>query len=162
MIALARFAYISYYLTRTSEDKYSDLYWALSGGGGGNDALDPSLTIKAHVSGPVAGAALSFANTNSDLYWEVIGAFQRQLLTWNQIFGLASSFGFDNSAFRLNMAALPGATEAEMDVFPFLQRLDTLHINTTYIADVQDTFHGHFEKYGFPDKVYRINSRLGG
>ncbi|KAJ5811086.1 FAD-binding domain-containing protein [Penicillium robsamsonii] len=147
-----------------SKTKNSDLYWALSGGGGGNYALVLSLTIKAHVDGPVAGAALSFANTNSDSYWDAIGAFQRQILTWNQIPGLALSFGFDNTAFQLNMATWPGATKAEIDrtLSPFLQRLDTLHINATYIADVQDTFHGHFEEYGFPDEIYQTNSSLGG
>ncbi len=52
-----------------SPTQNSDLYWALSGGGAGDYAVVFSLTTKAHVDGPTAGAWLSFTNTNADTYW---------------------------------------------------------------------------------------------
>lgn len=146
-----------------SQSQNQDLYWALSGGGSGY-VLVLSLTIKAHADGPVAGAALSFPNTNPDSYWAAIEAFQSQVISLNQIPDLALSFGFDNSSFQLNMATWPDATKSDIEnaLQPFLQRLNKLGINATQAADVQNTFYAHFNKYAFPDEVYQTNSTLGG
>ena len=44
-----------------SRTENSDLYWALSGGGGGNYGIVVSMTVKTYPDAPVAGAGLQFA-----------------------------------------------------------------------------------------------------
>ncbi|ROW06279.1 hypothetical protein VPNG_08072 [Cytospora leucostoma] len=59
-------------------DQNSDLYWALSGGGGGTYGAVLSLTIQLHQNAPTAGATLSFTEP-SDKFWPVLNVFLRNL-----------------------------------------------------------------------------------
>ncbi|KAJ4287123.1 hypothetical protein N0V88_007745 [Collariella sp. IMI 366227] len=59
------------YLIATPE-KHSDLYWALSGGGGGTYSIVLSATVKAYPDGPVAGGSLVINNTNDTAFWEAV------------------------------------------------------------------------------------------
>ncbi|CAM1503621.1 Fc.00g012120.m01.CDS01 [Cosmosporella sp. VM-42] len=45
-------------IVKASSRQNSDLYWAMSGGGGGNYAIVTSLTVRAHNVGKIGGAAL--------------------------------------------------------------------------------------------------------
>jgi len=58
-----------------------DLYWALSGGSGGTYGVVLSMTTKPHPEGPIAGASLSFANTDvgNETYWKAVGLWFRFL-----------------------------------------------------------------------------------
>ncbi|KAI0394339.1 FAD binding domain protein [Xylariaceae sp. FL0594] len=49
----------------------SDLYWALSGGGGGTYGVVLSMTVKLHKNQPTGGATLSFTE-QSDTYWDMV------------------------------------------------------------------------------------------
>ena len=53
----------------------SELYWALSGGGGGTYGVVLSMTTTLHPEGPVAGPSLSFASPNvgNETYWMLKG-----------------------------------------------------------------------------------------
>ncbi|MCJ1395132.1 hypothetical protein MMC18_008013 [Xylographa bjoerkii] len=59
----------------------SDLYWALSGGGGGTFAVVLSMTARIHPDGIVGGTILSFNDSvfGNDAYWEAVGAFHALL-----------------------------------------------------------------------------------
>ena len=61
----------------------SDLYWALSGGGGGTYAVVVSLKVKAHLDGPVGGAQLQFypIDVPQEAYWDAISVFHEGLAT---------------------------------------------------------------------------------
>ena len=148
-----------------SPTQNSDMYWALSGAGAGNYAVVLSLTTKAHVDGPTAGASLSFANTDAGTYWTAVGAFQRQILVLNTIPGFATSWGFDNQGFDLNVATLPGGSQSDMAAAwePFLQELKNLNVSlTSYNTTEHTSFYDHYEYYQFPPEIYETNNSLGG
>ena len=120
-----------------------------------------SLTTKAHVDGPTAGASLSFANTNADSYWAA-GAFQTHFLVLNAIPGFATSWGFDNEGFDLNVATLTCGTQSDMKAAfaPFLQELEKLNVSlTSYNTTEKSNFYDHYEYYTFPPEIYEIESR---
>ncbi|KAK8067554.1 FAD-binding domain-containing protein [Apiospora saccharicola] len=148
-----------------SPTQNSDLYWALSGGGGGNYALVLSATVKAHPDGQTAGAALAFANTDPETYWKAVGEFQKHLLYLNTIPGLATSWGFDNRTFSLDSATLTGGTKERISSLldPFVQKLKQLNM-TLLRNDATDhsRFYDQYTKYGFPPEVYSTNNTIGG
>ena len=148
-----------------SATQNSDLYWALSGGGAGNYAIVLSVTSKAHADGPTAGASLSFANTNVDTYWAAVGAFQKRLVELNAIPGFAASWGFNNQAFDLNVATLPGGVQSDMKTAlePFVQDLKKLNVSLiSYNTTEHKDFYDHYEYYKFPPEIYATNNSLGG
>ena len=62
-----------------SPTQNSDLYWALSGGGGGTYGIVYSMTAKAHPDLPVSGANLSFtsADNGADRFWDAIAVYHK-------------------------------------------------------------------------------------
>ncbi|KAI1504776.1 FAD-binding domain-containing protein [Biscogniauxia marginata] len=148
-----------------SPTENSDLYWALSGGGAGNYAVVLSLTTKAHIDGPTAGASLAFANTDPTTYWAGVAAFQTHLLALDEIPGFSTSWGFDNRAFSLDMATLPGGTQPDIEAAlnPFIQDLENIGVPLlSYNTTVHQNFYNHFQQYTFPPEVYATNSTIGG
>ncbi|PQE23176.1 FAD binding domain-containing protein [Rutstroemia sp. NJR-2017a BVV2] len=55
-------------LLTATPSQHSDLYWALSGGGGGTYGVVLSMTVKLHRNMPTAGATLSLVEP-SEKYW---------------------------------------------------------------------------------------------
>ncbi|KAJ0348858.1 hypothetical protein COL154_013699 [Colletotrichum chrysophilum] len=68
-------------LVTASRTENQDLYWALSGGGGGNYGVVTSITVKAHPDAPVAGAkfAVTVDTNNTALLYSVIDVFHAAL-----------------------------------------------------------------------------------
>lgn len=64
-------------LTATPEQN-SDLYWALTGGGGGTYGVVLSMTVKLHQNMPTVGATLSFTDS-TDKYWDAVQTFMMNL-----------------------------------------------------------------------------------
>lgn len=66
-----------------SPTQNADLYWALSGGGGGTYGVVLSMTARVYPDGPVAGGSLVFdlqgAGGNETLFWEAVKLWQHQL-----------------------------------------------------------------------------------
>lgn len=60
----------------------ADLYWALSGGGGGTYAIVLSVTVKVYPERRTTTATLSFtrAGVSGDVFWAVVGEFITSLL----------------------------------------------------------------------------------
>ena len=65
------------HLLATPDDD-ADLYWALSGGGGGTYAVVLSMTVKLYPDGPIASGSLSFKNTNDTSYWAAVSLWFQQ------------------------------------------------------------------------------------
>lgn len=82
--------------------KNTDLYWALSGGGGGTYGLVLSLTAKAHPDVPTAGANLTFTSTNvdKDIYYDAIQTFLSSLPASADA-GVMSVFYFTSESFMI-------------------------------------------------------------
>lgn len=58
-----------------------DLYWALSGGGGGNYGVVYSLTVQAHPDAYIGGAIIDISSTgiSNDTYYTAVEAFLSEL-----------------------------------------------------------------------------------
>ena len=64
-----------------SPSRNADLYWALSGGGGGTYGAVISLTVKAHPDLRTSAANLTFssAGVSEDTFWNVVQTFHESL-----------------------------------------------------------------------------------
>ena len=135
------------HLTATPTNENADLYWALSGGGGGNYAVVLSIVVKAHADGPVAGANFTFLNTNPDNFWTAVLAWLKHLPVLDNIPGFKTVGTFTNDFFALDFATLPDATTADLStaLAPFLQQLQALNIS--FIQNVTTTVHPSFVEH---------------
>ncbi|KAI0197065.1 putative isoamyl alcohol oxidase [Xylaria flabelliformis] len=127
----------------------NDLYWALSGGGGGTYGVVLSVTIKAFEDGPVAGASVEFNRpgfgASDEPFWNAIEQLYSQLpgivdtgatvLTW-----------LTNDSFNIGPLTAPGKTEEEVvDLLkPWTKTLQLPFVmNTTLFP----TYLEHFNNY---------------
>ncbi|KAJ0365518.1 hypothetical protein COL154_004373 [Colletotrichum chrysophilum] len=150
-----------------SRTENPDLYWALSGGGGGTYGIVLSLTTKAHPDGQVAGGSLAFDNTNEESFWAAIEKWQRHLLLLDQIPGFTTVWGFTNASFSIAFATLPGGNASGVAdaLSPFLKELDNLGIvPSSYETSDRSTFYEHYEHYtgDMPYGPYTTNDVIGG
>jgi FAD/FMN-containing dehydrogenase len=154
------------HLTATPE-KNSDLYWALSGGGGGTYAVVLSMTAKMHPDGVVSGGTLAFANTNDTAYWEAISLWIQQAPALigenNTIIYVVLDGGFQ--AYAITLPDQP-ASAVDALLAPFLSDLTRLNItyslNTTEFDSYLDHFNNYYGPlpYGTQSLVTTIQSRM--
>ena len=108
-----------------------DLYWALSGGGGGVFAVVVSLTVKLYASAASSAANLTFTSTgiSQDTYWNAIGQFHTILPSIVDEGGVGI-WGFTTASFSMTPMYGPGMTLLEMNrlMQPFLTYLTTNNI----------------------------------
>ncbi|KAI1073515.1 putative FAD-dependent isoamyl alcohol oxidase [Whalleya microplaca] len=126
----------------------SDLYWALSGGGGGTYGVVLSMTTKVYRDGPVASATLTFGFTDADngsTFWDAIGLWFQNLPS------IVSSnnsviLEIENNTFSVVGLTLPDQTvsDAQALVAPFLADLDRLHIAYNFTSNISSTFVDYF------------------
>ncbi|KAF2850025.1 FAD-binding domain-containing protein [Plenodomus tracheiphilus IPT5] len=117
------------YLIATPE-KNTDLYFALSGGGGGTYGVVLSMTAKAYPEGPVAGGLLVFPNTNATAYWDALESlFSRGP---GLVEGTANNvqFAFTKDTFLGFSITVPNKNSSALNalIAPFLGDLDGLGI----------------------------------
>ena len=99
-----------------SPSQNSDLYWALSGGGGGTYGVVVSMTVRAYPEIQTAGANLTFSNAgiSQDTYYNAIQNFVSilpQLVDNN-----ASSVWLNtNTTFFLFPTLAPGLNVRQLD-----------------------------------------------
>ncbi|THU98257.1 FAD binding domain protein [Dendrothele bispora CBS 962.96] len=130
-------------LVRASLEENQDLYWALSGGGGGAYGIVWSITVKAHQDLPVTIASLNFTSDgiSQDLYWQAIDAYQAITpnLTDAKLWAFTS---YQTSAFSLYpvYGVNKTVTEVMATLRPLLNTLDSMGINYTTGADTFNTY----------------------
>lgn len=114
----------------------SDLFWALSGGGGGTYGVVLSLTAKAHADGPVASANLTFTSTDisQDTYYAAVGAFNAILPSLVDA-GAMAVWLFTNASFALSPLTAPDVPAEKLSSLlqPYLSTLDALGIAYTHV-----------------------------
>jgi FAD/FMN-containing dehydrogenase len=148
----------------------SDIYWALSGGGGGTYGVVVSMTGKLHPEMRVAGASLTFNNTDvpEDVYWEAVGLWYKHLPEY--VSGTNNTIQFviwkDNLAAQsLNLLDQHSSAFGPM-LGPFLEELDDRGIKYVLTTTDSDTYFEHFNKYygplpyGIEPPTTILNSRL--
>ena len=134
-------------MTATRTDN-TDLFWALSGGGGGTYGIVWSLTAKAHIDIPVAGANVSW--TNEGISQETFSKSVAAYHTWTPtvVDAGAMSLGFgSNVSFSVGPITAPGITAGELSKLlqPLLDQLRDLGVN--YTTPVIRQFPGYLEQY---------------
>ncbi|KAL6238482.1 hypothetical protein BDW75DRAFT_247230 [Aspergillus navahoensis] len=155
-----------------SATKYEDLFWALSGGGGGTYTVVLSATIRAYQDGVVSGASLSFSagyndtEAEAEAYWAAISTWHTQLLVHDETPRMTTLFSFTNTSFSLVAATLldsPASTLSAV-LAPFIRTLDDLGLNYTYEINTQPSFYDHFALYtpALPYGIAVTNSTVGG
>lgn len=117
------------YLIATPE-KNTDLYWAITSGGGGTYGLVLSVIVKLFPDGPAAGSQLMVQKENSDAIWE---------LTWTWFSRLPSHitntrnlihFGVAKNLFWIFAFLMPDQETTAIDnlLRSFLPELDRLNL----------------------------------
>ncbi|CAG9949908.1 unnamed protein product [Clonostachys rosea f. rosea IK726] len=133
------------FVTATPE-KYTDLYWALSGGGGGAYGVVYSVTIKAHPNELTTAANLTFANTGaSESFFEGVKAFTTIVPSLTDVGGTAL-WTVRSGAFSLAPATAPGVSKKTIDALfePVLKKLEALNITYSYSST---EFQSYYESY---------------
>ncbi|KAF4635585.1 hypothetical protein G7Y89_g2518 [Cudoniella acicularis] len=157
-------------LVTASRAQNSDLYWALSGGGGGNYGVVVSMTVKTYPDAMVSGAGLEFAAayTTADLFYEAVSKFHA-LLPAMVDNGTMVVYYFTNTFFIINPMTAYNKTSAEVEAIlaPFVTVLDDLAIPFTVSYTQFDTYEEHYATYMGPlpygnigAEEYQFGSRL--
>ena len=103
------------FITATRDNEYSDLYWALSGGGGGTYGVVWSMTSKVHQSTPVSGFNLSFTNNNinQDTFYRAVSLYHETLPVLVDA-GAMSVWYFTNTSFTISPLTGPNIPVADL------------------------------------------------
>ena len=119
-------------LRTASPTKNTDLYWALSGGGGGTYGAVLSMTVKLHKNLPTGGATLTFVDS-TDAYWKAV---QVILVNFPAVLRAGATAywqivppvytGLSGHLFSLPQFYLPGgrAKDVKKLLLPMLKALD--------------------------------------
>ncbi|KAI0469091.1 putative FAD-dependent isoamyl alcohol oxidase [Xylaria cf. heliscus] len=141
------------YLVATPK-KNADLYWALSGGGGGTYAVILSMTTKIYPDGPVASGALSFTlvdSPNESKFWEAIRLFFQRMPS------LVSDrntlqLKIENDTFNVFGITMPDVDISAVKplVAPYLAELERLDISYTFTTNSSATYLDYFASINGP------------
>ncbi|GAP93141.1 putative FAD-dependent isoamyl alcohol [Rosellinia necatrix] len=135
----------------------ADLYWAISGGGGGTFGVVVSVTVTIHPDGQVASGSLRFDLAGSGSAGHDETAFWQAIESW--FLSLPVFLGLDNttaagprnstalvaissSTFLVFSITFPDQTVAQLEstMAPYLAQLDALNINYTLSATQYDSY----------------------
>lgn len=110
----------------------ADLYWALSGGGGGTYGVVLSLTAKVYPELPTAAANLTFSGQGlpQETFHDVLQTFMRNLPRIVDT-GAVVEWSLYGTDFAMTPATAPGLTKVELNTLfrPVLAELDRNHVN---------------------------------
>jgi len=136
------------YLTATPRSN-TDLYWALSGGGGGTFAVVLSMTVKIYPEGPVGTASLSFNGSSVDntTYLSAINSWWKGLPDLLDA-GATIIYVVSSDGFAFESFAAPNKTDAQVTEMlnPFLSQLDNFSIPYTFSALETASYYDHFNQ----------------
>lgn len=153
-----------------SRSQNTDLYWALSGGGGGNYGIVTSMTVKTYPDAPVAGAGLkmSSAYTTPENFYKAISEFHELLPAMIEN-GTMVVYYFSDTYFLINPVTAYNKTAADVKsiLTPFLAVLADLNIPYSVSFTEFATYQEHVNTYMGPlpygnigAEEYQFGSRL--
>ncbi|KAK6065435.1 FAD-dependent isoamyl alcohol oxidase (FAD binding domain protein) [Seiridium cupressi] len=137
------------HLVATPEQN-SDLYWAMSGGGGGTYAVAVSMTSRQHADGVVGGGVLTFndSSVGNEVFWGALGLFHVNLGPFVDA-GNTFTYIFTPTSFQSWIITIPGAEKTGVDeaMQPFLDDLQERGIPYEYDTTVFSNYYDHFDHY---------------
>ncbi|KAJ5775074.1 FAD binding domain protein [Penicillium nucicola] len=130
-----------------NRNQNSDLYWALSGGGGGTYGVVWSMTSKAHQDSHVSGLNLTFTtdNISDKTFFKAVELYNTYLPSFVDE-GIMSLNFLTNTSFGITPMTAPGVPLKKLQelVKPFLNGLDKLGIKYQYHAEEFDAYIDQF------------------
>lgn len=135
-----------------SRTENTDLYWALSGGGGGTYGVVMSLTVRVYPDTVVSGASLAFAvaadNSNIETFWAGVEAFHSYLPAMVDA-GTMVGYGVSSTAFRIIGMTAYNKTRSDVRgiMTNFTNALTTFGINYTVSFTEYPTYLEHYNNY---------------
>ncbi|GAO19335.1 uncharacterized protein UV8b_05236 [Ustilaginoidea virens] len=147
-------------LVTATPDCHADLYWALTGGGGGAYGVVVSMTIQAHANDMTSAASLAFSHAG-DSYFDAIKAFQRVTPALADV-NATGFWTITDASFSLGPATAPGITKDALDkiLAPVLQKLKALDIPYNYTSAQFGSYYECARAYNPPD--YSPGLQIGG
>lgn len=155
---------------RASRKEHSDLYWALSGGGGGNYGVVTSVTVRAHPTGDIGGASLQMASkyTTQEKWYEAVTEFYK-LLPGMIDAGASIVHYVSADIFVMMPVTVVNSTGEHVKdeiLAPFTKKLAELGI-PAQVAYSTLSYYDHYDKYMGPlpwghieVSAYNFGSRL--
>ncbi|KAI0548720.1 FAD binding domain protein [Xylaria curta] len=133
-----------------SPTKNQDLYWALSGGGGGTYAVVVTVTVKAFKDGIVGGAYLEFNKTGAsdEAFWKAVEEFHAALPSIVDS-GATALYSLENDSFIVNAMTSPGSTAEQMTALlqPFKAKMEALQVPHSVAVTSFPNYYQHFDHY---------------
>lgn len=127
----------------------SDLYWAMSGGGGSTFGVALSMTARLNPGGRFGGAVLSFNDSavGNDAYWEAVGAFHALLPSFLDA-GNSFTYAVGNTSLTA-YGTMPGADLDHVKALlkPFQDDLTKRGIDAQFTPNVEQNYYNHFYEY---------------
>jgi len=130
-----------------SPTRNADLYWALSGGGGGTYGVVLSMTTRLHGDGPVGGAYLQFndSQVGNDRFWDAVETVQPHLPAILAT-GTSLLYSMYERTFSIFSLTAPGKTADEVtaSLRPIMVDLESRNVSYSFSAHVKPSFLEHF------------------
>jgi hypothetical protein len=147
-------------------EKNSDLYWALSGGGGGTYGVVLSMTAKAHVDTKVTGAMLTFFQQGAEEgFWKGITAFHAAMTSYTDK-GAAFGYYLGQGIMAIQPVTFPGKSKAEVEAImaDLKTKLDAAGTSYQLVVTEFSDYYTFFNNYygPLPYGVYTSAQVQGG
>lgn len=140
-------------LITASRTQNQDLYWALSGGGGGNYGIVYSITVRAHPEAKVSGAKFAVAapEQNPDLIYDVVDAFHAALPKIVDS-GIMVIYFFGAGFIQSPAITAYNKTQAELEAIlkPFVEAVADLGITVEPTYTEYSSYYEHYGHYWGP------------
>ena len=140
-------------VVNASRTENSDLYWALSGGGGGNYGVVLSTTLRAHPDAMISGATLQIlaSNTTTDKYYQAVSLFHQMLPSMIDS-GTTVIYVFTSALFYILPVTGYNQTSAQVQavVAPFVAGLTNLSVPYTVNYSQFSSYLDHYTAYDGP------------
>ena len=140
-------------IVKASRTNNSDLYWALSGGGGGTYGVVLSLTVRTYPESTIGGASLQMAAayTTQDKFNEAVATFHSLLPNMTDQ-GAMVVYYVNNAVFVINPITVYNSTAAYVKntvLAPFTAKLTELGIPAS-ISYTELSYRDHYNIYMGP------------
>lgn len=133
-----------------SPEENSDLFWAMSGGGGGTYGVSVSVTSRAHPDTNVTAAWIVLNQTaapDNATYYDLIATFYSLGPAITALNGTVVSFALPGS-FSVAPAVFPAAVSEEkirQTLQPYVDKLNALNITHSYTLTTFPDYNSFFE-----------------
>nr|WQM87385.1 FAD-linked oxidoreductase [Xylaria grammica] len=153
-------------LLQATPHKNQDLYWALSGGGGGTYGVVSSVVVKLHQDMPMTGVQLEFDldPQRPEVFYQAVNRYHELIPSITASKGMAIA-SVSNSSFLLTPLTLPNATrsDAERLLAPLIRELNDSRVRYSVNITENPSWLEHWRALIKPNPTQLVqNAQYGG